>query len=65
MADDPDRFAFPKLKRHAVKNRHFAVAGMQVRNVEDEAIRLGGALGDVVAGLRNTAFANAHARFPR
>ena len=65
VADDADGFAFPKLERNAVKHRHFAIARLQIGDVEDEAVRLGDAFGRILAHFGLASFANAHARFPR
>ena len=65
VADDTDRFAFPKLQRNAMQHRHFAVAGLQVDDVEDKTVRCGGAIGRVLAHWRIAGFMDAHARFPR
>ena len=65
MADNPDCFALPKLKRYAVKDRDFAVAGMQIRDLEYDAIRLGVFAAGIPANIGLAAFANTHARFPK
>ena len=65
VADNSDRLALPELQRDAVKHRDFAVAGLQIRDVEDEAVRLDACLGRVLVDFGIASFANGHARFPR
>ena len=47
VADDADRLALAELQRDAVQHRDFAVAGVQVRDVEHDAVRLGACRGRV------------------
>ena len=65
VADNSDRFAFPELQRDAMQHRQFAIAGLQIDDVEDETVRLGDAFGRILVHLGLASFANTHARFPR
>ena len=65
VADNSDRFAFPELQRDPMQHRQFAIAGLQIGNVEYETIWRDGVIGRGLVHLGLASFANTHARFPR